>query len=108
MTTSQSFHHGVLVNVADRAAKLVKLPLGITVAPLGHVFQPRCKRSQGARGIGIWRRKVSLAVHVAHADKVLRGQYGGRFILGMDAFSCHGVFTHAMGRKRLRISLRGA
>jgi hypothetical protein len=44
-----------------------------------------------------WRRKVSLAVHVAHADNALRGfsarrtWCGGRSFLGWEAFSCHGA-----------------
>jgi hypothetical protein len=46
-----------------------------------------------------WDRKVTLAAHVAHADNVLRGlsvaadgdMCRGRFILGLEAFLCHGV-----------------
>jgi hypothetical protein len=57
-----------------------------------------------------WRRKVSLAVHVAHVDNVVRG------LCGEAASSCVGVpyhattfSTHAItGRKRSRASSRGA
>jgi hypothetical protein len=43
-----------------------------------------------------WRRKVSLAVHVARADNVLRGLAAAAddveaAFLGKDAFSRHGV-----------------
>jgi hypothetical protein len=58
------------------------------------------------------------AVHIVHADNVLawvvrpRGRCGGRFFLGWDAFIllpwATAFFTRAMGRKRLRISSRGA
>jgi hypothetical protein len=53
-----------------------------------------------------WRRKVSLAVHVAHADNVLRGL--SAVADGVDAasssvgmpFLATALFTRAMGRKR--------
>jgi hypothetical protein len=54
------------------------------------------------------RRKVSLAVHVVHADNVLRGLSAAAY--GMEAASSSVVmpypatalFTRAMGRNRLR------
>jgi hypothetical protein len=61
-----------------------------------------------------WRRKVSLAVHVAHTDNVLRGLSAAAN--GVDtACSSAGMpshatvlFTLAMGRKRPRASSSGA
>jgi hypothetical protein len=61
-----------------------------------------------------WRRNVSLAVHVAHADNVLRGLSAAAD--GVEAaFSSDGmpspataVFTRAMGRKRPRASSSGS
>jgi hypothetical protein len=61
-----------------------------------------------------WRRKVSLAVHVAHADNVLRGLSAAAD--GVDAASSSAgmptivtaLFTRAMGRKRPRASSNGA
>jgi hypothetical protein len=53
-----------------------------------------------------WRRKVSLAVHVAHADKVFRDLSAA--VDGVEAASSSdgmpslatALFTRAMGRKR--------
>ena len=61
-----------------------------------------------------WRRKVSLAVHVAHADNVLRGLSAAAD--GVEAASSSAgmpspataLFTRAMGRKRPRASSSGA
>jgi hypothetical protein len=61
-----------------------------------------------------WRRKVSLAVHVAHADIVLRGLSAAA--TGVEASSSSdrmpslatALFTRAMGRKRPRASSSGA
>jgi hypothetical protein len=56
--------------------------------------------------LACWRRKVSLTVHVAHADTVLRGfsaaTYGMEapprgFFLGWVAFSCHGPLHPSHG-----------
>jgi hypothetical protein len=60
-----------------------------------------------------WRRKVSLAVHVAHADNVLRGLSTAAG--GVEAASSSArmpspamaLFTHAMGRERPRASSSG-
>jgi hypothetical protein len=60
------------------------------------------------------RRKVSLAVHVAHADNVLRGLYAAAY--GLEAVSSSVVMrspatalvTRAMGRKRPRALSSGA
>jgi hypothetical protein len=61
-----------------------------------------------------WRRKISLAVHVAHTDNVLRG-LSAATDYGEAPSSTVGVpslvtafFTRAMGRKRSRASSRGA
>jgi hypothetical protein len=64
--------------------------------------------------LGFWRRKVSLAVHVAHADNVLRGLSAAAD--GMEAASSSAempslataLFTRAMGRRRPRASSSGA
>jgi hypothetical protein len=60
-----------------------------------------------------WRRKISLAVHVAHTDNVLRG-LSAVADCGEAASSSVGVpslatafVTRAMGRKRSRASSRG-
>jgi hypothetical protein len=61
-----------------------------------------------------WRRKVSLAVHVAHADNVLRGLSAAAN--GVEAASSSAgmpshtaaLFIRAMGRKRPRASSSGA
>jgi hypothetical protein len=61
-----------------------------------------------------WRRKVSLAVHVAHANNVLRGLSSAAY--GVQAASSSAgmlslataLFTRAMGRKRPRASSSGA
>jgi hypothetical protein len=62
-----------------------------------------------------WRRNVSLAVNVAHADKVLRGLSAGpppqtawrpeavSSTVGMPSLAT-ALFTRAMGRKRPRAS----
>jgi hypothetical protein len=60
------------------------------------------------------RRKVSLAIHVAHADKVLRGLSAA--VDGVEAASSSAgmsyhataLFTRAMGHKRPRASSSGA
>jgi hypothetical protein len=60
-----------------------------------------------------WRRKVSLAVHVAHANNVLRGF--STAVDGVEAVSSSvgmpspatTLFTRAMGRKRPRASSGG-
>jgi hypothetical protein len=60
-----------------------------------------------------WRRKVSLAVHVARADNVLRslsaadGVETASSSVGMPSPST-ALFTRAMGRKRPRASSTGA
>jgi hypothetical protein len=61
-----------------------------------------------------WRRKFSLAVHVAHADNVLRG-LSAVTDCGKAASSSAGIpshatafFTRAMGWKRHHASSRGA
>jgi hypothetical protein len=61
-----------------------------------------------------WRRNVSLAVHDAHADNVLRGLSAAAD--GVEAASSSAripspataLFTRAMGRKRPRASSSGA
>jgi hypothetical protein len=61
-----------------------------------------------------WRRKVSLAVHVAHADNILRGLSAAAN--GVEAASSSAgmpyhataFFNRAMGRKRPRASSGGA
>jgi hypothetical protein len=61
-----------------------------------------------------WRRKVSLAIHVAHAENALRGLYAAAD--GVEAASSSAgmpypataLFTRAMGRKRPRASSSGA
>jgi hypothetical protein len=61
-----------------------------------------------------WRRKVSLAVHIAHSDRVLRGLSAAAD--GVEAASSSAgipshataLFTRAMGRKRSRASSSGA
>jgi hypothetical protein len=65
------------------------------------------------RLLASWRRKFSLAVHVAHADNVLRGlsaaAYGVEAASSSDGMPSHatGLFTRAMGRKRPRSSSSG-
>jgi hypothetical protein len=61
-----------------------------------------------------WRRKVSLAVNVAHADNVLRGLSAAAdgveaasSSVGMPSLAT-ALFTRAMGRKRPRASSSGA
>jgi hypothetical protein len=61
-----------------------------------------------------WRRKVSLAVHVAHADKVLRalsaaadGVEAASSSTGIPSLAT-ALFTRAMGSKRPRVSSSGA
>jgi hypothetical protein len=61
-----------------------------------------------------WRRKVSLAVQVAHADNVLRalsaatdGVEAASSSVGMPSPATE-LFTHSMGRKRPRASSSGA
>jgi hypothetical protein len=62
-----------------------------------------------------WRQKVSLAVHVAHADNVLRGlsaaadgvEEAGSSSAGMPP-PATALFNRAMGRKRPRASSSGA
>jgi hypothetical protein len=61
-----------------------------------------------------WRRKVSLAVHVAHTDNVLRGLSAAAdgvetacSSVGMPSHATV-MFTLAMGRKRPRASSSGA
>jgi hypothetical protein len=60
------------------------------------------------------RQKVSLAVHVAHADSFLRGlsaaadgMEDGSSSVGMPSLAT-ALFTRAMGRKRPRTSSSGA
>jgi hypothetical protein len=61
-----------------------------------------------------WRRKVSLAVHVAHADTVLRGFSAAAHGMEAASFSARmpslatALFTRAMGRMRPRASSIGA
>jgi hypothetical protein len=61
-----------------------------------------------------WRRKVSLAVHVAHPDNVLRGLSavadGVEAACSSAGMPSHAtaLFTYAMGRKRSRASSSGA
>jgi hypothetical protein len=60
--------------------------------------------------LGSWRRKVSLAVHVAHAENVLRllsaTAYGVEAASSSAGVPSHATafFTRAMGRKRPRAS----
>jgi hypothetical protein len=62
-----------------------------------------------------WRRKISLAVHVAHADSVLRGLSAAAdgveadsSLIGMPSLAT-ALFTRAsMGRKHPRASSSGA
>jgi hypothetical protein len=53
------------------------------------------------------RRRVSVAVHVAHADNVLRGVEAASSTVGMPYLDT-ALFTHAMGRKRPHASSSGA
>jgi hypothetical protein len=61
-----------------------------------------------------WCRKVSLAVHVAHTDNVLRGFSAAAYGVETSSFSARmpspaaALFTGAMGRKRPRASSSGA
>jgi hypothetical protein len=61
-----------------------------------------------------WRRKASLAVHVAHADNVLRGLSAAADDVEAASSStgmpspATAFFTRVMGCKRLRASSRGA
>jgi hypothetical protein len=61
-----------------------------------------------------WRRKVSLAVHFAHADNVLRGLStavdGAEAASSSAGIPSHGtaLFTRGMGRKGFRASSSGA
>jgi hypothetical protein len=65
--------------------------------------------------LALWRRNVSLAVHVALADNVLRG-LSATIVGGAEAASSStkmpshvtALFTRAMGRKRPRASSSGA
>jgi hypothetical protein len=64
--------------------------------------------------LALWPRKVSLAVHVAHADNVLRGLSAAAYDVEA-ASSSAGMpspgtarYTRAMGRKRPRASSKGA
>jgi hypothetical protein len=57
-----------------------------------------------------WRRKFSLAVHITHADNVLRGMSTAAGCLEAASAST-GMFSHAtvfftraMGRKLIRVS----
>jgi hypothetical protein len=60
-----------------------------------------------------WRRKVSLAVHVAHADNALRGLPAAADGVEVTSSSdgmpspATALITRAKGRKRLHASLRG-
>jgi hypothetical protein len=74
----------------------------------------RAKHAAASKGMHIyvgkllasWRRKVSLAVHVAHTDNVLRGLSAASD--GVEAASsATALFNRAMGRKRPRPSSRG-
>jgi hypothetical protein len=64
--------------------------------------------------LALWRRKVSLAVHVAHADSVMRGLCaaadGAEAAFSSAGMPSHAtaLFTNAMGRKRPRASSSGA
>jgi hypothetical protein len=61
-----------------------------------------------------WHRKVSLAVHVAHSDNVMRGLSavadGGEAASSADGMPsvATALFTRAMRRKLPRASSRGA
>jgi hypothetical protein len=61
-----------------------------------------------------YRRKVSLAVHVAHTDNVLRGLSAAEDGVEAASFSARvpssatALFTRDMGRKRPRASSSGA
>jgi hypothetical protein len=89
----------------------------------GHAtaFLPElAKQAAASKGMHVdkllasWRRKVSLAVHVAHADKVLRGLSAAAD--GVEAASsaagipspATAFFTRAMVRNRPRASSSGA
>jgi hypothetical protein len=61
-----------------------------------------------------WRRKISLPIHVAHADNVLRGLSAVADDVEAASSSVElpslatAFITRAMGRKRHRASSRGA
>jgi hypothetical protein len=61
-----------------------------------------------------WRLKVHIAIHVAHADNVLRGLSAasecGEAASSSTWMPSHATafFTRAMGRERSRASSRGA
>jgi hypothetical protein len=77
------------------------------------------KQASASKGMHVgkllasWRRMVSLAVHVAYTDNVLRGLSAA--VDGVDAASSSvgvtshatALFTRAMGRKRPRASSSG-
>jgi hypothetical protein len=78
------------------------------------------KQAAASKGVHLgkllasWRRKVSLTVHVAPADNVLRGlsaaadgMEAASFSAGMPSHTM-ALFTRAMGRKRPRASSSGA
>jgi hypothetical protein len=78
------------------------------------------KETTASKGMSVgkllasWRPKVSHAVHVAHADNVLRGLSAAADGVEIDSFSARmpspttALFTRAMGRKRPRTSSSGA
>jgi hypothetical protein len=89
---------------------------------VGHVtvfFTELANKIAASKGIHVgklldsWRRKVSLAVHVAHVVNVLRGLSAAGD--GVEAASSSAgmpppataLFTRAMGRKRPRASSSG-
>jgi hypothetical protein len=73
-----------------------------------------CKGMHVGRLLASWRRKVSLAVHVAHADNVLLCLSAAADDVeaappsARVPFHATGLFTRAMGRKRPRASSSGA
>jgi hypothetical protein len=82
---------------------------GVSSPPSPEVAMRRAEKL-----LASWRRKVSLAVHVPHADNVLRGLSAAAD--GVEAasssdgmpFLATALFTRAMGRKRPRASSSGA
>jgi hypothetical protein len=99
------------------------IPFAVTeFGPLGGhataLLTELAKQASASKGMHVgkllasWRRKVSLAVHVAHADTILRSLFDA----GVEAasssagmpFHATALFTVAMGRKRPRASSSGA
>jgi hypothetical protein len=90
--------------VRSRPADIRFIPFAVTeLGTLGDhataFLTELAKRAPASKGMHVgkllasWRRKVSLAVHVAHADNVMRGLSAAadRVEVDWDAFSCHGA-----------------